>query len=192
MTLATLLLCVALPAAAQEAPEAVDCSAWSLEGITLGTTVQEASAGGRSFQEFKKYRDPLGYRRYVWQAPDRARKIELHVDTAVTPQRVIGVMTTVPTSEMPGKAFLAEVTERWGEPQRRVGKGAFTLYTFASDACDVAARVSVMNAPHEVGAWVALNSASARDELARRKAAREVGKEAEGEASAAEEGGGGE
>lgn len=159
-----------LPVAAQDAP---DCSVWTVEDLPLGITVEQAQASGRTFAEFKKYRDPLGYARYIWQAPDRPRKIELHVDVSGHPPRVIGVMTTVPTSEMAPREFLEKTIARWGDPLRRVGKGAFTLYTWANEECDVSVRLSVMNQPHDVGAWVALNSNSGRDEFARRK--REAG-----------------
>jgi hypothetical protein len=141
---------------------------WELKGIRPGMSFEQAR-GDRTFNEFIKFRDPLGYRRYIWQASDRLEKIDLHVDVASDPTKVIGVMTTIPTVMMPADEYLKQILERWGEPYDISKQGAFDLYTWTSAECDVDARATVMNQYHDVGVFVAVASISGRAELARRK-----------------------
>jgi hypothetical protein len=166
---AALLLVVGftLPTWAEGEP---DCSDWSIKGIRMGMTLEEATTV-HEFQEFTKYRDPTGYRRYVWQARDKPEKIEVHVDTRAQPPRVIGVTTTVPTSEMNPGEFKTGLVEKWGRPQDVSMQGAFNLYSWVNTDCDVAVRASIMNEYHDVGVFMALTSLSGRDELARRRRA---------------------
>jgi len=156
---------LALPARGGETP---DCSAWSFEEFRPGMPFEEAQRL-RSFREAEEHPDPLGYRRYVWQAPDRPAKVELHVDLRADPPRVIGVMATVPTAVTPPEEFRDTIVARLGPPLKVVNQGAFRLYTWGSSDCDVSVRMSVMVEQHDVGIWIGFNQASARDEFSRRK-----------------------
>ncbi len=166
LVLLAIAVCALAPAVAQDAP---DCSVWSIDDLRPGMTFEEATASEIDFVESRESHDPPGYRHYTWQARDRPKRIELHVDVWVQPARVIGVMSTIPSAEIKRDAFLEKLIADWGQPRRKHGQGAFTLYTWANAECDVSARAAVMNQQHQVVGWVAINSNSARDEHARRK-----------------------
>jgi hypothetical protein len=181
----TALLLVApalvLPAWAADEPEP-DCSKWAVKGVRPGMTLGQAQSI-RTFNEFKKFRDAIGYRRYLWQAPDKPEKIELHVDTRVDPPEVMGVTTTIPSSDTDRKTFLSEAFGKWGRPQGVSKQGAFNLYSWVNVECDVAIRASVMNQQHDVGVFMALGSLSGRDEFARRMREQKEAEVAAGAAS---------
>jgi len=179
LTLLSILVVLAAPVVAQEAP---DCAMWELKGIRPGMTLEEASTH-RVFNEFRKFRDQLGYSRFIWQASDRPEKIDLHVEIGDQSFHVVGVMTTIPSTEVPPRQYLARLLEKWGEPDKVTKQGAFSLYTWTDQACDVDARATVMNQHHEVGVFAAVASISGRAEVVRRK--REANARAEAEAEVA-------
>jgi hypothetical protein len=161
-------LTLGLPAAAEDP---LDCARWSIKDLRLGMTFEEVLKSGREFKEVPGFVDPLGYTRYAWQAPDALEKVEVHVDYTVTPDQVFGLMTTIPAAHAKPKEVLDSLIERWGPPATRWGQGAFTLYTWTDESCDVSARIGAMNDPHDVAAWILLSSTSRREEFERRKRA---------------------
>jgi hypothetical protein len=159
---------VTLPALAEDPP---DCSAWTLKGIRPGMTLTEARAIRDQWEKGSHPKDPPGYARFEWRAKDRAEKIDLHADMRAVPPRVIGVGTTVPSSETNGKEYLAGLLEKWGKPVSVSKQGAFNLYTWTSAECDVDVRVSVMNVEHQIAVQMAMASISGRWEYVQRERA---------------------
>ncbi len=159
------LMLAAAPLSAQESPS---CDAWSIKGIYPGMTLEEAR-GDRQFTEVTEYRESFGFTRYLWQSKTMAEKIDLHVDTREQPHRVVGVMTTIPSSESAPRKYFLELRKKWGNPESVKKQGAFNLYTWTNVPCDVSALAGVMNTYHEVGVWMALNSISIREEVERLK-----------------------
>jgi len=169
----------------QEQAEQPDCSGWTIQGLHPGMTLKQASEI-RVFNEFLKYRDPVGYRRYVWQNPDKPEKIELHVDSKVDAGRVLAVTATVPSADTTPQKFTSELFAQWGPPTDVSKQGAFNLYSWVNPGCDMAARVSVMNQQHDVGVFMSLTSLSGRDELARRRREHKAAEEAKAAAAEAQ------
>jgi len=171
-----LILAVATTLCAAEA----DCSIYALNGFLPGMSLEEAQAGERTFIEMQDFRGDLGYRRYEWQNPSKPEKIELHVDTNHEPPRVVGVATTVPSTDVDPKVYVTDLIKVWGPPAENLPRGGFTLFTWHDEACDVSIRVNRMNVAHQVGAWVGVNSISFRDDFARRKKERRERQESGG------------
>jgi len=160
-----LMLAVATTVSAAEA----DCSIYKMDGLMPGMSLEEAQAGERTFIEKQDFRGELGYRRYEWQNRNKAEKIELHVDINHEPPRIIGVMKTVPTVDGDPKEHMAGLVKIWGPPVEHIPRGGFTLFTWHDEACDISIRANRMNVPHQVGAWIGVNSISFREDFARRK-----------------------
>ena len=163
--LATLIGLTLGPSAAQDP---TDCARFSVKGLRLGITFEEARASGRDFTGVPGFVDPSGYTRYAWQAPDVLEKVEVLVDNTVDPPQVIGLMTTIPAAHALPKETVDSLVAQWGPPSSRQGQGAFTLYTWNDAHCDVTARVSAMNVPHDVSAWILLSTTSRREQYERK------------------------